>query len=243
MKKEITERIYDVLDQPKKEEFLTQTFENLKLLNYYFKIESDWARGSREILMVTVLLWHQLSPEIEENISKLCKKFSKKMQSNKDIFTGFYINDLDQYDELDRESIIKSEILIKDWLKDLYWETLEGTRKKSEEEKITLLLNDRYIFESLEKMSEELKNISREINSSNLKANVNINNSISNLNKIIDDIYGGYIEKMTELDIENEDNLFFTEEELDRDIQKSKKELMLALEEEFREKEKKGKSN
>ena len=118
---------------------------------------------------------------------------------------------------------------------------MEESRKKSEEEKITVLLNDRYIFESLEKMSGELKNISKEIEigSSNksLNSNINIKNSILNLNKIIDDLYGGYIEKMTVLDIENENGLFSAEEDMDADIQKSKKELIQLLEGEVNRKE------
>jgi len=237
---EISDRLYDVMTQQNEEEFFTHTFGNLKLLNYYFQIRSDWARGNREMLMLSIMITQQISPEIEETISTLCKKFVERMRSNGDIFTGFHIKELNNHDEDDKERIIKSELLVREWVKDLYWETLEETRKKSEEEKITVLLNDRYIFESLEKMSGELKNISREIEISSsgesLKANTNIKNSISNLNKIIDDLYGGYIEKMSVLDIEDENGLFSAEEDVDADIQKSKKELMQLLEGEVKRK-------
>jgi len=231
---EISDRLYDVMTQQKEEEFFTHTFGNLKLLNYYFQIRSDWARGNREMLMLSIMINQQISPDIEESIASLCKKFVERMRSNEDIFTGFHIKELNKYDEDDKARIIKSELLIKEGVKDLYWETLEETRKKSEEEKITVLLNDRYIFESLEKMSGELKNISREIDISSseesLKANSNIKNSILNLNKIIDDLYGGYIEKMTVLDIEDENGLFSADEDMDVDIQKRKKELIRLLE-------------
>jgi len=235
--KELSDRIYEGMNQANKEEFFTQSFGNLKLLNYYFQIHSDWARGNTEILMLSIMINQQISPEIEENISSLCKKFSEKMQSNEDIFTGFYLKELNNFDKNDGEKIIKNGLLIKEWVKDLYWETLEDTRKKSEERKITLLLDDRYIFESLELMSKELKKISREISSDEdyLKANSNIRNSVSNLNKIIDDLYEGYIEKMTELDIEYENGLFSTEDELETDIQKSKKELKRVLKGEIKE--------
>ena len=227
----ISDRLYDVMTQQKDEEFFTHAVGDLKLLNYYFQIRSDWARGHREMLMLSIMFNRQISQEIEEHISLLCKKFGERMRSNEDIFTGFHLKELNNYNEDDKERIRTSEGLIKEWVKDLYWEILEETRKKSEEEKITVLLNDRYIFESLEKMSGELKNISREINSSkdSLKTNLNISNSISSLNKIIDDLYGGYIEKMTELDIENENGLFSTEEDEDPDIKKSKKEKLLQL--------------
>lgn len=231
---EIADRIIEVMNQPKKEEFLTQSVENFKLLNYYFQIYSDWARGNKEMVMLSIMTTLQISPEIEENISFLCKKLSKKMQSNEDIFTGFHIKELNIYDESDKERIRENDSLIKSWVRDLYWEILEDTRKISEEEKITTLLDDRYIFESLEKMSRELKKLSKEIILSEdfLRANFNIRDSISNLNKIIEDLYEGYIEKMTGFDIEDETGLFSTEEEFDGDIQKRKKELIRVLERE-----------
>ena len=235
---EMSDRLYDIMTQQKEEEYFTHSFGNLKVLNYYFQIHSDWARGYKEMLMVTIMIKQQISPVIEESISILCKEFSKKMQTTEDIFTGFYIKDLSTYDASDKERIKKNETLIKDWVNDLYWETLEDTRKKSEEQKITLLLNDRYIFESLEEISRELKIIDREINISEdlLKKNSHIQNSLSNLNKIIDDLSEGYIEKMTELDIEYEDDLFSTEDDDDIDLQKTKKELIQVLEGEVKKK-------
>ncbi|MFX1590831.1 MAG: hypothetical protein ACFFC1_22075, partial [Promethearchaeota archaeon] len=95
----------------------------------------------------------------------------------------------------------------------------------------TLLLNDRYIFESLEKMLTELKIIDSEINQikNPPKADSDIRNAISNLNKIIDDLYDGFMEKMASLDIGNEAGLFPTEEDMDIDIKKTKKELLQVL--------------
>ncbi len=237
--KDIISRIYDIMDQPNKEEFLTQSFENLKLLNYYFQIHSDWARGSSEMLMLSLLTSQQISPEIEDTVSNLCKKFSETMQSIEDIFTGFYIEELNNFDENDKERIRKNDFLIKSEVQELYWEIIEVIRKISEEEKITLLLDDRYIFESLEKMSREVKKISNEIKLRDdfFKENSTIKDAILNLNSIIDDLYEGYIEKMTGVDIEDEEELFSPEEDLDTDTEKSKKELLTALMGEFNNKE------
>lgn len=232
--KEILDRICDVMDQPKQEELIIQTFENVKFLNYYFHVESEWARGKEEMVMVSILINQQISPEIEQTISQICKKFSEKLQSNKEVFTGFHIKELDNFNESDRDVIIKNDSIIKERVQDLYWEILEDTRKKTEQEKITLLLNDRYIFESLEEMSRELKTISREISleKESLKENSNISNAISNLNRIIEDLNEGYMEKMTGIDIEDEIGLLAADEGLNVDIQKSKEELMRVLEEE-----------
>jgi len=219
------------MTQQKGEEFFIHAFEDFKFLNYYFQIKSDWARGFKEMLMISIIIYHQISPEIEESISLLCRKFAEMMKSNEDIYTGFYINEISNYDETDKERIKLNEQLIKDETRELYWETVEETRKKSEEQ----IENNRYIFESLEEMSRELKIIDEEIESSESSLNTNpiIKDSVSNLRSIINDLYGGFIEKMTILDLEEENGLLPTNDEMDINIQKRKKELLKVLEEEF----------
>ena len=150
--KDLSVKIANFMDQQFNEGFFTHSFENLRSLNYYFEIHSDWARGNKEILMVSTIVDQQLSPEIEEQISDLCIEFSERLRSNEEIFTAFYINDLN-YHENDKERIIKNESLIKAWVESLYLLILENTREKTEEEKIAILLNDKHIFETLEKLS------------------------------------------------------------------------------------------
>lgn len=219
------------MTQQKGEEFFIHAFEDFKFLNYYFQIKSDWARGFKEMLMISIIIYHQISPEIEESISSLCRKFAEMMKSNEDIYTGFYINEISNYDETDKERIKLNEQLIKDETRELYWETVEETRKKSEEQ----IENNRYIFESLEEMSRELKIIDEEIESSERGLNTNpiIKDSVSNLKSIINDLYEGFIEKMTILDLEEENGLLFTNDEMDINIQKRKKDLLKVLEGEF----------
>ena len=152
-------------------------------------------------------------------------------RSGRNIYPGFHTKELYKYDDSDKERIRKNEFLIKKWLQELYWEIVEDTRKISEEEIITLLSDDRYIFESLEEISRELKVITEEINlDDSLKFNSKIRNAISNLHKIINDLNEGYIEQMTSIDIEEENGFLSSEEELDVDIQESKKDLIRILE-------------
>ncbi|MFW9972413.1 MAG: hypothetical protein ACFFDF_19670 [Candidatus Odinarchaeota archaeon] len=232
LEKSLYARIYDVMDQPSKEEFLTQTFENSKLLNYYFQIYSDWARGKKEMVMFSILIYQQISPEIEKSISDLCKEFSEKMQTTEEIFTGLHRKDMNSYDQKEKELIKKNDYLIRSWVRELYWEILKVIKKISEEERITLLLDDRYIIESLEEMSRELKKITEEINLNEDSSRVNpkIKKSISKLSKIINDLNEGYIEKMTNIDIESD---FSVEEEFDIDIQNNKKAFLKTLHGEF----------
>ncbi|MFX0030500.1 MAG: hypothetical protein ACFE8B_14915, partial [Candidatus Hermodarchaeota archaeon] len=139
----MSNRLYDIMTQQKEEEFFIHSFEEFKILNYYFQIYSDWARGKREMVMISIVINQQISLEIEESMAVLCKKFAEKLQSEEEIFSGFYISDIKRYEE-DKDQILKNEALIKKMVQDLYWETVEETKKKSQEEKITLLLNDRY---------------------------------------------------------------------------------------------------
>jgi hypothetical protein len=141
------------MDQQFNEGFFTHSFENLKSMNYYFEIHSDWARGNKEMLMVSAVIDQQIIPEIEEKISDLCVEFSEQLQSNEEIYTAFYINDIN-YHENEKEIIVKNEALVKAWLINLYWTIIEDTREKTEEEKIAILLNDKHMFDTLEVLSQ-----------------------------------------------------------------------------------------
>ncbi len=153
LEKELSLKIANIMDQQFSEGFFTHSFENLKSMNYYFEIHSDWARGNKEMLMVSIILDQQITLEVEEKISILCNEFSEQLQSNEEIFTAFYINDINNFDEDDQENIVKNESLIKLWVNNLYWNIIEYTREKTEEEKIGFLLKDKHIFKTLEKIS------------------------------------------------------------------------------------------
>ncbi len=117
--KDLSVKIANIMDQQFNEGFFTHSFENLKSMNYYFEIQSDWARGNNEMLMVSIVLDRQILPEIEEKSSDLCIEFSGRLQSNEEIYTAFYINDLN-YHENEKDLIIKNETLVKAWVKNLY---------------------------------------------------------------------------------------------------------------------------
>ncbi|MFW9971446.1 MAG: hypothetical protein ACFFDF_14725 [Candidatus Odinarchaeota archaeon] len=154
LERDLSLKIANIMDQQFSEGFFTHSFENLKSLNYYFEIHSDWARGNKEMLMVSTIIDQQIPTEDEEKISILCTEFSEQLQSNEEIYTAFYINDINNFDKEDQENIKKSEALIKAWVETLYWVIIEDTREKTEEEDIAILLNDKHIFMTLEKLSE-----------------------------------------------------------------------------------------
>ena len=92
--------ITHIMDQPLSESFFIHAFENFTSLNYYFEIYSDIARGNREMLMVSAIFEQQTTPEVEQHISSLLQKFSKSLQSDKEIFTAFHRDDLNRYRSL-----------------------------------------------------------------------------------------------------------------------------------------------
>jgi hypothetical protein len=125
-------------------------------MNFYFEIHSDLARGNKEMLMASVIFDQQeAAVEIEsvkKKIEQILTDFSKMLQSNDEIFFAFYINDLNNYEEY-TDSIIEKDAKMQIYIKDLYRTVLEDTREKSEEEKIALLLSERHIFDTLNKLS------------------------------------------------------------------------------------------
>jgi hypothetical protein len=150
---QLSARIANIMDQTVSEGFFTHSFEKNSSNNYYFEIYSDWARGNKEMLMVSIIFDQQINSEIEQNVNVLCTEFLEKLLSNEEIYTAFYINDINNFDEPDKDLIYKNNSLIKLWVKELYWATLEDTREKSEEEKIAALLNKKFIFLTLKKLS------------------------------------------------------------------------------------------
>jgi hypothetical protein len=146
-------RIANIMDQTVSEGFFTHSFEKNNSNNYYFEIYSDWARGNKEMLMVSIIFDQQINSEIEQSVNVLCTEFLEKLLSNEEIYTAFYINDINNFDEPDKDLIYKNNSLIKLWVKELYWAALEDTREKSEEEKIATLLNKKFIFLTLKKLS------------------------------------------------------------------------------------------
>jgi len=150
---QLSTRIANIMDQQFIEGFFTHSFEDIITMNYYFEIQSDWARGNKDMLMISFIFDEQITTEIEEKIQSLCNEFSEKLKSNEAIYTAFHISDIKNFDKEEQEIIVKNNELIKLWVRELYWATIEITREKTEEEKLANLLNKKYIFLILRKLS------------------------------------------------------------------------------------------
>ncbi len=152
LEQDLLVRMANIMDQTFNEGFFSHSFENTYSMNYYFEIPSDWARGGRDMLMVSVIFDQQTTIDIEQNLSQLLSDFAKALQVNEEIYAAFYINDLSNYEEF-KEQIIENHELMKVYIQDLFRTVKEDTREKSEEEIIASLLSRNHMFLTLKKLS------------------------------------------------------------------------------------------
>jgi len=116
---EFSHRIGAIMEAVFIERIFTYSFKDISLLNYYFEIRSSWCCGGQEILMLT-FVFQRNSLDSEQKIIDLFKKFQNKLDSEENTFTGFYINDIESREEIDKELIVKNNSLIKLYVKELY---------------------------------------------------------------------------------------------------------------------------
>ena len=163
VRNEITSVLINVMDQPLNESFFISSFEDFTSLNYYFEIHSNIARGYNEMLMVSVIFEHQTTHDIEQSVALLLKEYSRNLQSDREVYTAFYRDELSRYNDDLKEKILNNFTLVKLWVKELYWAVLENTREKTEDEKIAELMSRKHIYDTLQELAkgpftvEELK--------------------------------------------------------------------------------------
>ncbi|MBY8989057.1 MAG: hypothetical protein KGD61_11435 [Candidatus Lokiarchaeota archaeon] len=91
------ESIGEIMTQSFKERFFVNQSSIVSSLNYYFELHSDWARGNKEMLMISIILDQKINQAIEEIIRSLCLDFESQLSSTQDLFKALYINDLDSF--------------------------------------------------------------------------------------------------------------------------------------------------
>ncbi len=146
-------RIADIMDQAYEEGFFTHSFGDLTSMNYYFEIFSSWARGNKEMVMVSIVLNSEVSSDLEHILLSWTIDFATKLKNNKEIYKGFYLNDEENFAEEERVKIREANKQLTLWVKELYWATIDETREKSPEEKIATLLKERDVFFTIQKLS------------------------------------------------------------------------------------------
>lgn len=140
-----------LMDQIISEGFFTYSFNSSYLVNYYFEIDSEWARGKKEFLMLSVLFREPTSIEIEKTIFTLSIEFTEWLKKTPDIFTAFYLRS--SMVEQEQMSIKNNSNLVKSWIKEFYEAVIDETHKKIEKSNITSLLENKDVMKTLELLS------------------------------------------------------------------------------------------
>jgi hypothetical protein len=146
-------RLADIMDQAFEESFFAHQFGDLNSLNFYFEIQSEWARGNKEMLMVSVILDIAPNPGVNSAISTLCSEFATRLKNVTEIYKAFYNVEEAQDKEQDQQVIKKYNLDLRFWVKELYWVAIEELREKTEEEKWASIMSQPQIFKIITKLS------------------------------------------------------------------------------------------
>ena len=163
--KNLSKQIINLMDETTSYGLETRSFEKLRSMNFYFEIPSDWARGNKEMLMVSVILdssdpsKYQIS-EITDKISALLVEFTEKFKSDDSIFTAFYFKDLKNFEYNDKKKIIEKNALLKTWVHDFYNSIMESTKEKIDEE-IPPQANQKEISQKIGLLEKNIKEIKK----------------------------------------------------------------------------------
>ncbi|MFX1361698.1 MAG: hypothetical protein ACFE8T_15310 [Promethearchaeota archaeon] len=141
--------IANLMDQIISEGFFTHSFNSSYTLNYYFEIDSKWARGNKEFLMISVIFNQPPSLKTEKAVFNLCIEFSEWLKTKNEIYTAFY--ERTNYYNQDSEHEIKNNIiLVKSWIREFNSAILDEIEGTLEEENIISLLERNDVIQTLE---------------------------------------------------------------------------------------------
>ncbi|MHA1193362.1 MAG: hypothetical protein ACTSP9_13915 [Promethearchaeota archaeon] len=134
------ESIVEMMLQSFKERFFINQSSIVSSLNYYFEIHSDWARGNKEMLMISVMLDRKINQVIEEIIQSLCLDFESHLFSNKEIFKAFYKNEIDSFTDEEQDDIKRINEDLKGNIKKFYNKINVLLKQKTMKNLITISL-------------------------------------------------------------------------------------------------------
>ena len=114
------ESIVAMMAQSFQEKFFINQSSFISSLNYYFEIYSDWARGNKEMLLISIILDRKINQEIEETIQSLCLDLDSQLNSNKEIFKALYISEIESFSDEDQIEIKRINENLKVIIKKFY---------------------------------------------------------------------------------------------------------------------------
>ncbi len=124
-------QIATIMDQVFREGFFVQHSSIIpSSLNYYFEIPSEWARGSKEMLMISIILDKPTNKLLEKNIEELCADFVLQLKNIENLFKALYTEAIDKFPDKDRSDIKKVNENLKTKIKEFYNEIVALTKQR-----------------------------------------------------------------------------------------------------------------
>jgi len=114
------EKIGEVMIQAAKDGFFVYQSSILSSLNYYFEIYSEWARGNKELLMLSVILNTKINQAIEEVIQAICIDFTSHLKEDRDLFKALYIKQLESFSDEEQSAIKQTSEDLQNKLEEFY---------------------------------------------------------------------------------------------------------------------------
>ena len=118
----------DLMKTASNRKFFTYQTAFFSSMNYYFEIESSWARGGKEMLMLTIVLNTQINEIIEYKMEIICQEFETKIKETENIFKGIYLKAIERFEEGEKKEIKSNAELIRSYIKE-FKDTVDITIK------------------------------------------------------------------------------------------------------------------
>ena len=120
-----------------REGFFSRSYPDISHVSYYFEIPSDWARGKKEMLLLSFVFRKLPGKDITNALHLKSIKFVEKMQVHPEIFKGFYNpSEIGSYLKDEQEKALKMNELTKQWIKSLYLASVDVFQSSSMENAI-----------------------------------------------------------------------------------------------------------
>ena len=99
-------------------------------LNYYFEIHSEWARGNKEMLMISVILEKPINKLLGQTIQEICTDFATKLKNIEGLFKALYVKEIEKFPEKEHSDIKKVNENLRRKIEDFYQEISISTKQE-----------------------------------------------------------------------------------------------------------------
>ena len=127
---DVQSRVSDIMDRTYEEGFYSHSFGEFTCLDYFFQIPSEWARGNKEILVISTIFDEKPAPDLEYSLRFLSIEFANELKKVPEIFKGLYLTNEKAHSPQERTSIRKMDNLISQFLERFFARTTEKISEK-----------------------------------------------------------------------------------------------------------------